>query len=204
MVTSLLTKPLTVPLAALDHALDASLGPTGLLSLLITSIIAMLLAGREIRRSSGGSSSFLYFFRGGVVSPVVWRFLGTWAALCLMLYRLGAGKCAESNLLVRVIAVATAYYAVCFWDVRRRKPDLTHDDFLMHFVVAGAKAVALLPAATVSVAAAFLLLVTMLEGARLPTSWLNGPIYYCALYGPFSSVYYFVKRQISTARLLPL
>ena len=195
---SLLTKPLTVPLAALDYALNASMGAPGLLSLLITSLIAVLLAGREIR---GSSSSLWDLLRR---KPIVFGFLGTWAALWLVLYLLGAGEWAEATLLVRVIVVAAAYYALCFWDVRRGKPELTHEDFLTHFVVAGAKAVVLLPLATISVAAAFLLLVTALEALRLPTAWLNGPIYYCALYGPFCSVYYFAKRQVASARLLPL
>eukprot|EP00934_Nitzschia_sp_Nitz4_P006205 Nitzschia sp. Nitz4//scaffold109_size72162//16678//17217//NITZ4_005837-RA/size72162-snap-gene-0.94-mRNA-1//1//CDS//3329532736//6195//frame0 len=43
------------------------------------------------------------------------------------------------------------------------------------------------------------------EHLHLPMEWLNGPIYYGTLYGPFAWVYIYVKRQVlAEATSLPL
>lgn len=191
------TRLVTLPLWVLDKALRKLLGSPGLLSLMATIAIATVAAARSLK--SGSSPHQLLRCRKATAGLLL-----LWGLLWVLLHLCGAEEWAEAALLERILVVAASYYCLCLWDVRRRKPDLGGEEFLAHFVAAGAKALLILPVATVAVAAGFLVLVTLLEAVRLPTAWLNGPIYYGALYGPFSSVYFFAKRQVMSAKLLPL
>ena len=192
-----LTAPLVLPMAALDRALQSSVGAAGLHSLLAAALVAVLPTSRALRNGTPLSEL--------ARNPLtVGGFLAGWMALWLALVLLGFEEWAEGGLPVRVAVVVGAYYALCYVDVKQRRPDLNAHDFLAHFLAASAKTLLLLPAATVAVATAFLVLVTLLEAVGLPTAWLNWPIYYGALYGPSCLVYFFTKRQVMSSKILPL
>lgn len=188
--------PLTVPLAALHTVLHASLGPRGVLGLLGGLAVGGAALARQLREGESAAVA--------VRRPAVWGgFLGAWAVLWGGLAWLGAFPGLEPELPLRILVIGAAYYGLSLWDVRRRRPDMLAGEFLGHFLLAAGQSVAVLPLATIAVACGFLLLVTLLEAVHLPTAWLNWPIYYGALYGPFCTVYYFAKRRALSARLLP-
>jgi hypothetical protein len=196
-IASLLALPITWPLSTLHYLLHNSLGPHGVLSFIATSAIAAVIASRKLKQ--GDSLSAL------MRQPSTWAgFLGTWATLWMLLHSMELFQGLQVDLPLRIVVIASAYYALSLWDVRRRKPDMTHAEFAGHFITATAKSLLLLPLATVVVAATFLALVTVVEGAGLSSAWLNWPIYYGALYGPFCTIYYFARQQALSARLLPM
>lgn len=188
--------PFTWPLAGLHHVLHASLGPRGVLGLLGALGVGGAALARQLRL---GDTPCVAMRR-----PLVWgSFLGTWGALWGSLAWGDAFPDLEPELPLRVLVIGGAYYGLSLWDMRRRRPDMPAGEFLSYFLLAAGQSAAVLPLAVVAIAAGFLLLVTLLEAVHLPVTWLNWPIYYGALYGPFATVYYFAKQRALSARLLP-
>ena len=96
---------------------------------------------------------------------------------------------------MRILTIMGAYYGGCFWDVTHQRPDLQHRQFAMHFAAAVGQALLVLPVCTIAIGAGFMGVLSALQALHCPTRWLNWPIYYGALYGPFASVYFFTKRR---------
>ena len=61
----------------------------------------------------------------------------------------------------------------------------------------------LCPLLSVLIGAGFLAFAQACEALALPTAWLNWPVYYGTLYGPFASVYVSVKAAARTHVPLP-
>ena len=55
------------------------------------------------------------------------------------------------------------------------------------------------PLLAVLISFVFLFVINLWEALHLPNEWLNAPIYYGTLYGPFAWVYVYVKHQIVVA-----
>ena len=105
-----------------------------------------------------------------------------------------------------LVAVFSAFLALCWWDVHRLKPDVSVKTFLRQTSVSALESLLILPLVSVGVALAFLVLIGILDAVHTSTVWLNSPIYYGVLYGPFSTIYFFTKKRCVSNRghILPL
>ena len=97
----------------------------------------------------------------------------------------------------KIFLAAVLYTATLYADCVRHEPNLS---FLTRFLpkvgMAFIRILPLYPFLAVLISFGFLLVISIFESLHLPLSWLNAPIYYGTLYGPFSLVYFRVKQQI--------
>ena len=107
---------------------------------------------------------------------------------------------------VFLLAALASFVGLAWWDVRRARPDVTPRTFARQVCVSALESLLILPLASVAVALVFLILVALLDAVHTSTVWLNNPIYYGVLYGPFSTIYYFTKKRCVSNRgqILPL
>jgi hypothetical protein len=99
--------------------------------------------------------------------------------------------------LPRILFAATAYILALYVDVRyRRGIPLTGKVFATKVGWAFCKVLPAYPFLAVLMSFVFLFVISLWEALHLPMEWLNAPIYYGTLYGPFAWVYVHVKRQI--------
>jgi hypothetical protein len=102
----------------------------------------------------------------------------------------------------RIVVAASAYMAALYWDCQRTVQQGKQQrlrfwkDFLPRVVKAFLTVLPLYPLAAIVISFGFLILITIFETLRLPEQWLNWPIYYGTLYGPFSYIYHIVKLSI--------
>jgi hypothetical protein len=95
------------------------------------------------------------------------------------------------------VLVAAATYVVClYYDIHRRAPLLTVPAFLAKVGWAFLKVLPAYPFLAVLISCVFLFVINIWEALGLPDEWLNAPIYYGTLYGPFAWVYVHVKQQV--------
>jgi hypothetical protein len=102
----------------------------------------------------------------------------------------------------KIILIALLYVIVLYVDCHRRRVFTSttrrqsSSSFLktvgMEFLII----LPLYPFMAVVISCGFMLLVGFCETLHLPIEWLNWPIYYGTLYGPFSLVYFRVKRKM--------
>ena len=97
------------------------------------------------------------------------------------------------------LAFHTALYIDCV-----RHGQLPAGEFLLAVAEAFMRLMPLCPLLSVLIGASFLVVAQVCEALSLPTAWLNWPIYYCTLYGPFAFVYVSVKAAARTHKLLPV
>ncbi len=103
--------------------------------------------------------------------------------------------------------VFVGFTALCWFDIKRRKRgELTWRTFARQVALSTVESLLALPFVAVFVALGFLVAVTALDGFHRPTQFLNNPIYYSVLYGPFSTIYFFTKRRCLTNKgpILPI
>jgi hypothetical protein len=98
--------------------------------------------------------------------------------------------------LPRILFAATAYVVALYIDVRRRVVPVTIKAFSAKVGWAFIKVLPAYPFLAVLISFVFLLVINLWEALHLPLEWLNAPIYYGTLYGPFAWVYVHVKRQV--------
>jgi hypothetical protein len=98
--------------------------------------------------------------------------------------------------LPKILFVVVAYVGTLYVDCRRSLPTLAVPQFLRKVLVAFGRILPLYPLLAVAVSFIFLPIVSAFEALHLPLEYLNMPIYYGTLYGPFSYVYYLVKQRI--------
>ena len=110
--------------------------------------------------------------------------------------------------LPRVLFAATAYVVALYIDVRyqhrlshRRRSSsvLRLGSFLPKVGWAFVKILPAYPLLAVLISFVFLFVINLWEALHLPNEWLNAPIYYGTLCGPFAWVYVYVKHQIVVA-----
>jgi hypothetical protein len=95
------------------------------------------------------------------------------------------------------VVFAAATYVVClYYDIHRRAPLLAVPAFLAKVGWAFLKVLPAYPFLAVLISFVFLFVINIWEALRLPLEWLNAPIYYGTLYGPFAWVYVHVKQQV--------
>mmetsp|Transcript_25381 Transcript_25381/g.76223 ORF Transcript_25381/g.76223 Transcript_25381/m.76223 type:complete len:251 (+) Transcript_25381:148-900(+) len=125
------------------------------------------------------------------------------AASTLVLYAVGPVS-APSRVPTGVVA-AGAFLGALYADVRRHGP-VEAALFLSEVGQATLYLAPLYPMMAIGISLIFLVAITVFERLDIPTSYLNMPIYYGCLYGPFASVYIVAKKHILARRYddLPL
>ena len=96
----------------------------------------------------------------------------------------------------KVLFAAIAYVVALYFDCRRSKKDLAVGDFLKSVGVQFCRVAPVYPFLAVMISFVFLFIISAFEALHLPLELLNMPIYYGTLYGPFSWIYYMVKKRI--------
>jgi hypothetical protein len=97
--------------------------------------------------------------------------------------------------LPRVCFVAVMYIVALYIDVTRRAPQ-SPCKFLFKVGWQFLKVLPVYPFLAILISFVFLFVINLWEALDLPMEWLNAPIYYGTLYGPFGFVYVRVKRSI--------
>ena len=103
----------------------------------------------------------------------------------------------------KIILAAVLYMVVLYVDCLRHghghghgHGQLTVRRFLgcvsLHFI----KILPLYPLLVILISCGFMFFISALEHLNVPLEWLNWPLYYGTLYGPFSLVYFQVKAKI--------
>jgi hypothetical protein len=98
--------------------------------------------------------------------------------------------------LPRIGFAAAAYVVALFIDCRRVSPSLQAGNFLRTVGLAFLYVLPVYPFLAVLISFVFMVVIRLFEVLNLPLEWLNAPIYYGTLYGPFSFVYFRVKQRI--------
>lgn len=96
----------------------------------------------------------------------------------------------------KILFCAAAYVFALFVDCRRVLPSLTVKSFSRHVGAAFCRVAPAYPILAVLISFVFMFIISAFEHLHLPLEWLNWPIYYGTLYGPFSFMYLIVKRRV--------
>lgn len=136
----------------------------------------------------------------------LWQRHNVWAATILIVINIvervsGAASFIHHALhqflqLPKVILILTGYVGALYADCQRCSPSLRVREFARRVGVAFCQFLPIYPFLAIFVSFGFLLLINLFEFLRLPVELLNWPIYYGTLYGPFSLIYWNVKRRI--------
>jgi hypothetical protein len=97
---------------------------------------------------------------------------------------------------VRIGLAAVCYVVALYFDCKRSQPSLTLVEFLLQVSIAFCRVLPVYPFLAVLVSFVFLFVISLFEHLHLPVEVLNWPIYYGTLYGPFSWIYWQVKKQV--------
>lgn len=96
----------------------------------------------------------------------------------------------------KILFAAIAYIIALYADCRRNVPSmLLGRDFLPQVLRAFCYVLPVYPFIAVLISFGFLFVINLFEFLRIPLEYLNMPIYYGTLYGPFSLVYWRVKEK---------
>jgi hypothetical protein len=98
--------------------------------------------------------------------------------------------------LPRILFAAAAYVVALYVDCRRVAVSLSFLSFLRTVGTAFLYILPVYPFMAVLISFVFLFVIRLFEVLHLPLGWLNAPIYYGCIYGPFSMVYFRVKQRI--------
>lgn len=96
----------------------------------------------------------------------------------------------------RILFAASAYTTALYYDCKRAAPLMTPKTFLPMVGRAFLRVLPLYPFLAVMISCVFMVLINFFEAFHLPLEYLNNPIYYGTLYGPFSFVYWKVKERV--------
>jgi hypothetical protein len=101
----------------------------------------------------------------------------------------------------KIVFAAIAYIIALYVDCRRKFP-LLHfwREFLPRVLKAFCYVLPVYPFMAVVISFGFLLVINLFEFLHIPLEYLNMPIYYGTLYGPFSLVYWRVKEEFDQRR----
>ena len=96
----------------------------------------------------------------------------------------------------RVCLAALAYVAALYLDCRGAQPALAPAPFAATVLAAFCRVLPVYPFLAIAISFGFLFVVSAFERLGWATDVLNLPIYYGTLYGPFSWIYWTVKRRV--------
>uniref|UniRef100_A0A6U5DD88 Uncharacterized protein n=1 Tax=Calcidiscus leptoporus TaxID=127549 RepID=A0A6U5DD88_9EUKA len=106
-------------------------------------------------------------------------------------------------LTVKVPLTAILYLVTCYWDTVVCNEQLSRAAFWAELHAAFVRLLPLFPLFSLLIAFLFLEVGTVFERMGWPTIWLNGPIHYGVLYGPFAYIYVRVKAVAKASTPLP-
>ena len=98
--------------------------------------------------------------------------------------------------LPKILFVSWAYILALFIDCRRVSP-IDFATYMKKVFKAFIYVLPVYPFLAVVISAGFLVVNTLFDALRIPEAWLNLPVYYGTMYGPFSVVYWRVKKSIT-------
>jgi hypothetical protein len=99
--------------------------------------------------------------------------------------------------LPKVILIMTVYFLALYLDCRRSCGwSLTSSSFLRRIGIALCQLLPVYLLLAILISFGFLFIINLFELMRWNVELLNGPIYYGTLYGPFSVIYWNVKRAV--------
>ena len=102
----------------------------------------------------------------------------------------------------RVLFAATAYLIALYIDCRHVNVSLSlFGEFMPAVGTAFLYILPVYPFMAVLISFVFMVVIRVFEVLHLPLEYLNAPIYYGTLYGPFSMVYLRVKERITFDRI---
>ena len=96
----------------------------------------------------------------------------------------------------KILFCALAYLGALYVDCRRVISSLSLKTFGRHVGAAFCRVAPAYPILAVMISFVFMFVISLFEHLHLPLEWLNWPIYYGTLYGPFSVMYWHVKRRV--------
>ena len=96
----------------------------------------------------------------------------------------------------KILFCAFFYLVALYVDCRRLLPSITFQTFLRHVAAAFCRVAPIYPILAVIISFVFMFVISLFEHLHLPLEWLNWPVYYGTLYGPFYFMYLFVKRRV--------
>ena len=108
----------------------------------------------------------------------------------------GAAAVTKISHVPRVLFAAIAYVIALYFDCKRSDKNLNLPAFGKRVGIAFCRVAPVYPFLAVAISFVFLFIVSIFEHLHLPLELLNMPIYYGTLYGPFSWIYYEVKRRV--------
>ena len=102
----------------------------------------------------------------------------------------------------KIILVAILYMIVLYLDCRRvSRNQLSLGTYLLKVGLAFCYVLPVYPFLAVLISCGFFFLLTIIDLLRINAALLNWPVYYGTLYGPFSFIYWKVKRSVLEDRL---
>jgi hypothetical protein len=96
----------------------------------------------------------------------------------------------------KVAFCALAYMIALYVDCHRLAPLMDFKTFSRHVGAAFCRVAPAYPILAVMISFVFMFVISAFEALQLPLESLNMPIYYGTLYGPFSVMYYVVKKRV--------
>lgn len=96
----------------------------------------------------------------------------------------------------KIVVCADAYMSALYLDCKRVAPLLSFKRFVRYVGAAFCRVAPAYPILAVAISFVFMFVISLWEALHLPLEWLNMPIYYGTLYGPFSAIYYIVKKRV--------
>lgn len=99
------------------------------------------------------------------------------------------------KIVLAAILYTVVLYVDCLRHVTTTRP-LTPQRFATRVGMEFLKLLPIYPFLAVLISCGFMFVISFCEHLRIPLDWLNWPIYYGTLYGPFSLVYLNVKRKV--------
>ncbi|CAB9498035.1 expressed unknown protein [Seminavis robusta] len=98
--------------------------------------------------------------------------------------------------LPKVLFAAFAYVVALYFDCKKLQAALTVKTFLPLVGKAFLRVLPAYPFLAVVISFGFMIVINIFEALHIPLEYLNWPIYYGTLYGPFSFVYWKVKERV--------
>jgi len=136
-------------------------------------------------------TAFMYSKRGALA-------LRPSSLLAAVLLVCGALVSAIYSSLARVVVCCVVFSAACYYDAARfREEEINFARFLgIGWKVLLFQFLPVFPFVAVFISTVFFFFVSILEFFSLPTNFLNMPVFYCTLYGPFSFLYWLIKKKV--------
>lgn len=198
---------LSLPLALAATPFVWVAGHVGSSVLIAALLSAAACAAWWARTRGGGGQANVSRLYGGLLG-------GWWPAAALALFLIlllllrlaGVDALVHHTVALKIVAIAGIFLLVNFVDVKRLDPAVDLSSYSKAFAAALLYAIPAFPVAAVAISVCFLVIVSAMEAVSIDPHWINSPVYYGTVYGPFYVLYWRIKRELlgsSRPSLLP-